>query len=146
MISSKIVDKVSSAKTIAIIGNGGNLAIAQHMASDMSRHLNKFCFAPDAVHLTALGRFDDWHAAWVGQYACNADVIIGITTRTNGPISQALACFPKSILVAPKQHDLLDTLIINEIHFHTFEIAALQMLYELIKTCGGQLPRLDCQE
>ena len=29
---------------IALIGNGGNLAIAQHMASDIYRHTNKFCF------------------------------------------------------------------------------------------------------
>ena len=40
---------------IALIGTGGNLAIAQHMASDIYRHTNKFCFAPDAINTTALG-------------------------------------------------------------------------------------------
>ena len=48
-------EMVSNAKCVALLGTGGNLAIAQHMASDMYRHLDKFCFAPDSVNQTALG-------------------------------------------------------------------------------------------
>ena len=55
------VRKFKKAKKIAVIGNGGNLAIAQHAASDFQRHTNKHCFAPDAVHLTALGGDRSWH-------------------------------------------------------------------------------------
>ena len=44
------IESVKSAKSVAIIGNGGNLAIANHVGSDMNRYLGKFTFYPDAVH------------------------------------------------------------------------------------------------
>ena len=34
--------KLMKAKSVAILGNGGNLAVAQHMASDIFRHTGKF--------------------------------------------------------------------------------------------------------
>ena len=52
--------KIYKAKTIALLGNGGNLAVAQHMASDIFRYTGKFCFAPDSVNTTALGGDGDW--------------------------------------------------------------------------------------
>ena len=81
MFSSKVIKLITSAKSIAIIGNGGNLAIAKHAASDMSRHLGKFCFAPESVHMSALGGDSPWHTPWIEHYARNAQVMIGITTR-----------------------------------------------------------------
>ena len=45
---------LKKANRIALNGNGGNLAIAQHMASDIYRHTGKFCFAPDSVNTTCL--------------------------------------------------------------------------------------------
>ena len=80
MFSKTLIDSVKSAKSIAIIGNGGNLAIARHAASDMSRHLDKFCCAPEAVHLTALGGDSSWHDKWVDEYGSHAELLIGITT------------------------------------------------------------------
>ena len=55
MITKEQLKTFDDAGKIALIGNGGNLAIAQHMASDIYRHTDKFCFAPDAINLTALG-------------------------------------------------------------------------------------------
>ena len=55
-LSSTLIESVKSAKSVAIIGNGGNLAIANHVGSDMNRYLGKFTFYPDAVHLTALSQ------------------------------------------------------------------------------------------
>ena len=56
---------LNNAGRIAIIGNGGNLAIAQHAASDIYRHTGKFTFAPNAVELTALGGDGDWKFDWI---------------------------------------------------------------------------------
>lgn len=50
-----LASKIKEANSVAIVGNGGNLAVAKHAASDLSRYLNKFCYAPECVHLTALG-------------------------------------------------------------------------------------------
>ena len=91
MISSTIIDAVKRSSSIAVIGNGGNLAIAKHAASDMSRHLNKFCFAPECIHMSALGGDERWHEKWIDQYASGAaDLLIGITTRIDSPIAKAL--------------------------------------------------------
>jgi phosphoheptose isomerase len=66
---------LSQASKIALIGNGGNMAVAQHMASDIYRHTGKFCFAPDSINLTALGGDNDWKEPWI-DYACqSADLI-----------------------------------------------------------------------
>jgi phosphoheptose isomerase len=65
---SLLVQKIKEANSVAIVGNGGNLAVASHAASDLTRYLGKFCFAPTAVHLTALGGDNPWHKEWILQY------------------------------------------------------------------------------
>ena len=124
MFSKTLIDSVRSAKSIAIIGNGGNLAIARHAASDMSRHLDKFCFAPEAVHLTALGGDGGWHDKWVDQYGSHAELLIGITTRRVSPIGDALM-FRNSFLFAPKKHRLIPTVVIPSATYHEFEVCLL---------------------
>ena len=52
--------KLMKAQSVALLGNGGNLAVAQHMASDIFRHTGKFCFAPDCINTTALADNMDW--------------------------------------------------------------------------------------
>lgn len=141
MFSKTLIDSVKSAKSIAIIGNGGNLAIARHAASDMSRHLDKFCFAPEAVHLTALGGDGGWHDKWVDQYGSHAELLIGITTRSVSPIGDALM-FRNSFLFAPKKHRLIPTVVIPSATFHEFEVKTLWQFYMLMEKCGAKLPRL----
>ena len=70
---------LKKANRIALIGNGGNLAIAQHMASDIYRHTGKFCFAPDSVNTTALGGDGDWKKEWLDYAVKGADLIIGLS-------------------------------------------------------------------
>jgi len=141
MFTNAIINTVKQSSSIAIIGNGGNLAIARHAASDMSRHLNKFCFAPECVHLTALGGDNGWHKPWIEQYAKNADLIIGITTRKESPISESLM-FTNSFLFAPQKHHSLPTVIIPSKTFHEFEVKTLWQFYMLMEKCGATLPEL----
>ena len=125
-----------------MIGNGGNLAIAQHMASDIYRHTNKFCFAPDAINTTALGGDGDWKKNWL-DYACtNADLIIGITCRINSPMVLALERVGVPVLlIAPEEHPVLDT-ITGCLYYHEFEINALSALYLIIAAGEQELPLL----
>jgi hypothetical protein len=142
MISSHLIDKVKRASSIAIIGNGGNLAIARHAASDVSRHLNKFCFAPECIHLTALGGDEGWHKKWVDQYGSNSDLIIGITTRLDSPIANALQN-KNAFLFAPKKHNIIDTIVIDKKTFHEFEVETLWQFYMLMESCGAILPSIN---
>ena len=43
-------DKLRKAKTVALFGNGGNMAVAQHMASDIFPDLEKIYPVRKAIH------------------------------------------------------------------------------------------------
>ena len=132
-----------NARKIALIGNGGNLAIAQHMASDIYRHTDKFCFAPEAIGLTALGGDHDWKEEWIDYAEHVADLIIAITCRINSPMVKVLEQTPtKVLLIAPKKHEFLDTIVIEATHYHTFECQALSTIYMLMEYNGVELPKL----
>jgi len=140
LIANEITSCIVKAERIAIIGNGGNLAIASHGASDMTRHLGKHCFAPEAVHLTALGGDEGWHKKWIEEYACFADLVIGITTRVDSPIALAridIATAPMDIPHATYTH------VIKEETYHEFEVAALLSLYQMMEAAGAVLPKIN---
>ena len=152
MISSNLIELVNQANKIAIIGNGGNLAIAQHVASDMNRYLGKFCFTPDAVHLSALSKDEPWHLPWIEYAAKHADLILGISTRNNSPIADGLSVVDcKTYLFAPEKHRIVPTIIVdknscrrldsnkNDLTFHEFEVEVLWQFYMLFHECGADL-------
>tara|TARA_Y100001963_G_scaffold87909_1_gene121457 strand:+ start:43 stop:489 length:447 start_codon:yes stop_codon:yes gene_type:complete len=131
------------AEKIALIGNGGNLAIAQHMASDIYRHTDKFCFAPESINLTAIGGDHDWKEGWIDYAEHTADLIIAITCRVNSPMVKVLEQITtKVMLIAPKKHDFLDTIVIDATHYHQFEVNALWTIYMLMEYNGVELPKL----
>ena len=137
---------LKKANRIALIGNGGNLAIAQHMASDIYRHTNKFCFAPDAINTTALGGDGDWKKEWLDYAVINADLIIGITCRVNSPLVLALEKLDVEVLLlAPDQHEFLNTIVISSVYYHEFEINALSTIYLMMAAAGWELPKLPNQ-
>ena len=139
--------KLYKAKTVALVGNGGNLAVAQHMASDISRHTGKFCFAPDSVHTTAMGGDGDWKSPWM-QYAKHADLVIGMTCRKHSGISEALMSLSQEVvqgttdllLIAPEQHQNIDTIIIPAKSYHEFECNAMWTIYMMMEAIGVDLP------
>ena len=137
---------LKKANRIALIGNGGNLAIAQHMASDIYRHTNKFCFAPDAINTTALGGDGDWKKEWLDYAVINADLVIGITCRVNSPLVLALEKLDVEVLLlAPDQHEFLKTIVIDSVYYHEFEINALSTIYSMVTAAGWELPKLPNQ-
>ena len=151
MISNEHVKLFADASKIALIGNGGNLAIAQHMASDIYRHTGKFCFAPDSVGLTALGGDGDWKHEWIKYANKGADLIIGITCRINSPLTLELEKISitapyggstQILLIAPSKHETIETIVIDATHYHEFEVKALSIIYELLEKSGVVLPEL----
>ena len=136
--------KLMKAQSVALLGNGGNLAVAQHMASDIFRHTGKFCFAPDSINTTALADKSDWKVPWM-QYAKHADLVIGISCRKHAGVSDALMevrhqC--DTLLFAPEQHETLDTCIIPAKTYHEFEANVLWQIYMMMESIGVDLPVL----
>lgn len=140
----KMLDKASR---IAIIGNGGNLAIAQHAASDINRHTGKFCFAPDSVHLTALGGDEIWKPAWMEYASQHCDMILAITARSDSPMVRNIdeyAFAIPTLMIAPKKVNspYIETIALPSKTYHEFEVNALWTIYMLMEYNGVKLPEL----
>ena len=142
LIEGKILSKFKKARSIALVGTGGNLAIAQHMASDMYRHTGKFCFAPDSVNLTALGGDGDWKSKWLDYARGGADLIIAITCRVESPLTRQLVNLDNVILFAPDYHETIPTVRIESTYYHEFECRSLYAMYMLMQQTGVSLPTL----
>ena len=141
LITDEIKSKFKNANRIALVGTGGNLAIAQHMASDIYRHTGKFCFAPDSINLTALGGDGDWKESWLKYARKGADLIIGITCRVDSPLTRQLEN-DNVILLSPKYHETIPTIRVESIYYHQFECKALYAIYMLMQETGVSLPTL----
>ena len=141
LINEEIKTKFKNANRIALVGTGGNLAIAQHMASDIYRHTGKFCFAPDSVNLTALGGDGDWKESWLEYARTGADLIIAITCRVESPLTRNLEN-DNVILLSPKYHETISTIRVESVYYHEFECRALYAIYMLMQQTGYHLPTL----
>ena len=141
LINDEIKSKFKNANRIALVGTGGNLAIAQHMASDIYRHTGKFCFAPDAINLTALGGDGDWKESWLDYARTGADLIIAITCRVESPLTRQLVN-DNVILLSPIYHETIPTIRIDSTYYHEFECRALYAIYMLMQQTGVPLPTL----
>tara|TARA_Y100001937_G_scaffold55808_1_gene76774 strand:+ start:411 stop:1244 length:834 start_codon:yes stop_codon:yes gene_type:complete len=142
LIQKKILSQFKNANRIALIGTGGNLAIAQHMASDIYRHTGKFCFAPDAINMTALGGDGNWKEGWLDYARTGSDLIIGITCRVESPLTRLLENESNVILLSPEHHETLPTIQIDSRYYHEFEVRALYAIYMLMQDTGVKLPTL----
>ena len=143
-IGAKMLDKASR---IALMGNGGNLAIAQHAASDINRHTGKFCFAPDAVHLTALGGDKVWKQEWLAYAAQHCDMILGISARADSPMVRDIDEYAfgiPTLVIAPKKINspYIETIVCPSKTYHEFEVNALWTIYMLMEYNGVKLPAL----
>ena len=84
------------------------------------------------------------------QYAKHADLVIGITCRKHSGISEALMSLRQEVvqgttdtlLIAPEQHEVLDTLVIPAKTYHEFECKSLWTIYMMMEHIGVELPDL----
>jgi hypothetical protein len=133
----QLVDRIKESNNIVFIGNGGNMAVANHLASDISRYLNKFTIVPDAIHLTAVGGDNHWVKPYLAHtIKCNKniDLIVGITSRTTSPIYKAVRslAIPSSILLmTDSNHD--SDIVVPVSQLHVFETVCLLSLYSVIQ-------------
>ena len=96
--------------------------------------------------MSALGGDERWHEKWIDQYASqNADLLIGITTRIDSPIADALAI--QTIMIVSYLHhksiSLVPTVVIDKKTFHEFEVETLWQFYMLMEKCGAELPSIN---
>ena len=136
---------LDGADRVAFMGKGGNLAIAQHAASDVYRHTGKFTFAPDSVNTTAIAEDGLWFDPWVTYAQQNCDLLVAITCRLDSPITKALEdnyIENKILLIAPEKHSYIPTVEITSKTYHEFEVTCLWTIYRMMEYNGLDLPKL----
>jgi D-sedoheptulose 7-phosphate isomerase len=145
---------------IFIFGNGGNLAIADHAAIDISRLTDKNAEAPGSG-ITATSIIGDkdaesWIKTWLEYKIRGIDtekcLAIGLSCSTSGASSNALQKalsfassqkMPCAIISAqPKENISGEVISIsqNVELYHTSEILSLALTYQLTHSAGFECP------
>ena len=158
----KLQEKYNKAKHIFLFGHGGNLGVADHAAIDMSRLTDKNVIAPGsgivATSIISDESFETWLAKWLEIRTRGLDkskcLAIGMSCSTTGQSSEALVHSLNwavengidSCLWSAQPKEGLDEKIIpisfNVINYHTSEILALALTYELIHGAGFKCPTI----
>jgi len=151
----------NAAEDVYIIGNGGNMSVASHGASDISRLTNKRTYSLDSQSFaTSVANdfsYDEMFVKWLSRYATGntKSLLIGLSGSGNSKsilkaldwantrynFSCVLISGQKSIALDPK---------INEVcfdvkYFHSAEILSLMAVYELIVGCGNACPTIKSE-
>ena len=148
---------------IFYIGNGGNLAIADHAAIDTSRLTNKNARSPGSGILVssiiADTNFPVWLENWLmlslrGIKKSNC-LVIGLSCSSSGESSNALLNAIKyadkqgiaTALVSAQIKENLPKktipIVQNAVYYHTSEVISLALTYQLIHGAGFKCPSIS---
>ena len=147
-------------KNIIIVGHGGNLAIADHGAVDISRlsKNKKTTFCPgSAITGTSLindTSFDTWLKNWVIGFENSIEIsetlVLGISSSGKSSDIKHLFdyCNSKSyttaLLTAKKSEEITADIevITKSLTYHESEIMALTLCYQLVHGFGYNCPSI----
>ena len=149
-----------NATNIFLFGNGGNLAIADHAAIDISRLTDKNAISPGSG-ITATSIIGDkdaetWFERWLEYRLRGLDMskclVIGFSCSTSGISSRATVKaleyavaldIPSALITAQPKTDLSKEIIVvsqDVSLYHTSEILSLALTYQLTHSAGFECP------
>ena len=152
----------SRKKNIFLIGNGGNMGVADHASVDMSRLTNKNVLCPGsgitATSIIGDNSFNVWFKVWLEHRFRSIDkqnsMVIAFSCSTNSESSNSVLEALKyavennveAVLVAAVPKEDLNPKIkfINQdtIYYHTSEVLSLALTYQLIHSAGFHCPTI----
>lgn len=146
---------------ILAVGNGGNLAVCDHAAIDISRLTNKNATAPGSGILASSLINDTTHDLWVKnwfsiatrgwpQESLSKIMLIGISSSGYSKnicmaLDEADKLGCKTALISaqtPKITGNYNTIILDVNEYHTSEVLALALFYQLIHGAGFSCPTI----
>lgn len=158
----ELQNKFNKCNEIYVLGHGGNLAIADHAATDITRLSNgtKTAYCPgSAIMATSLindTSFDQWMVSWLcSQTAIRTktqikkSLVLGVSSSgTSKDILKALQwaeCAGMQVAMIsskdiPIQIDSLTKVILGADYYHTAEVLTLLLSYELTHGSGRVCP------
>ena len=138
--------------TAFLFVHGGNLAVCDHGAIDMSRLTDKMAIAPGSGILTTSlisdAGYNEWLVAWLDIILRGLDekdtIIIGCSCSNNSPSSNAIVnalnkhcvTIPTYLITAEQKGDEKDKyvkeIVTHADYYHTSEVLTLMLFYQLI--------------
>jgi len=155
----RLQEDFNKSRSIYMIGNGGNMAVASHGAADITRLTDKAVYALDSQCIgTSIANdfgYDRMFTRWLEVYASantSESLVIGLSGSGNSKnVLSALDWannrfnFKCVLISGQKSRALVDG--VNEVcfdckFFHTAEILSLMAVYELIHGTGNACPTI----
>ena len=159
----KAQDDFNKSKTIYIIGNGGNLAVADHGSVDITRLSTKLAIAPGSgiVATSVIGdsSIDTWFLNWLEAHLevrssedKSNSMLIGISS--SGTAKNICSCLTyakqqslKTLMIsARKLNDIkypFNCVELGTDYYHTGEVISLLLFYQLIHGSGSRCPSIS---
>lgn len=155
-------DDFNKSSAVLCVGNGGNLAVCDHGAIDISRLTNKQASAPGSGILASSLINDASHDLWVknwlsislrglpSSYISNT-MIIGVSSSGFSKniciaLDHAVDKGMSSLLISarkPKIDGKYNTVILNVDEYHSSEVLTLMLFYQLIHGAGFVCPTIS---
>ena len=151
-----------SAKRIFLVGNGGNLAVCDHGAIDISRLTNKSATAPGSGILASSLINDTSHELWVkhwfqiclrglDQDHISDSLLIGVSSSGYSKniclaLDYSLSKSCKAALISatkPKFAGKYNSVLLDVDEYHTSEVLTLSLIYQLIHSAGFMCPKIE---
>lgn len=147
----------NSKSTIVIVGHGGNLAVSDHIAADVTRltNFNKKTLCPGSAILATSfindSSFDDWLVSWFKAQPIDYanTLIIGISSSGKSRDIQNLFNYANNIgiytsLITAKSSEIISS---NQVvtkckSYHGSELVALGLGYQLVHGFGCVCPKI----
>ena len=145
-----------------MVGNGGNLAVCDHGAIDISRLTNKSAAAPGSGILASSLINDTSHDLWVKNWlsiSCRGlpaellrkTMLIGVSSSGYSKnictaLDHAIEMGCKACLISaqkPKIAGSYNVVELNVDEYHTSEVLTLALIYQLIHAAGFPCPTIS---
>ena len=155
---SMLQDSFNKAKTILLVGHGGNLAVADHIAVDITRLTNykKSTICPSSAivatsYVNDIG-FDSWMNCWLKSLLPSLEVeqtlLIGISSSGRSKdisnlFQEAQKENIKTAIITAKKSEKIKSniqVVTNAKSYHSSEIIALALGYQLVHGFGYNCP------
>ena len=152
----------TNASRILLVGNGGNLAVCDHGAIDISRLTDKNASAPGSGILASSLINDTSHDLWVRNWvdislrgmldqSIKSTLLIGVSssgysknicTALDFAISKGAQAYLISATEPKISGDYL-SILLNVDEYHTAEVLTLALIYQLIHQSGFTCPSIS---
>ena len=156
-------NEFNQCQLIFIIGNGGNLAVADHGAVDITRLSGKLAIAPGSGILatSVIGdtSINSWFENWLSAHINNLNkeqlsraMIIGVSS--SGTAENICSCLAKAsqsgmktLMISARtlkdKDPNFNTICLGTDFYHTGEVLSLMLFYQLIHGSGSTPPRIS---